>query len=217
MPCTPDRRLLFVHIPKTGGTSIEKALGLFGDWQLEDQGRLFGLIQSPELLAYGWGSAFLQHLSWLEIQQHWDFSTALCFAVIRNPWARFASVFTNTDPHLLQVAHEHGIALQGLSFEAFVEATEGLSHAHLRPQLDYLCDGAGELVADALLRTETLSKDYAVFAAAHNLPQPLPWANRSAAPRRLAELYDRESWQRIGERYRDDVARLGYADNPEPG
>lgn len=216
MPCTPDRRLLFLHIPKTGGTSIERALGLFGDWRLEDQCRLFGLIQSPDLLAHGWGSAFLQHLSWLEIQQHWDFTTASCFAVVRNPWARFASVYTNTDPHLLETARQRGIELEGLSFGAFVDATEGLSHAHLRPQLNYLCDGSGELVVEALLRTETLAQDYADFAAAHQLPQQLPWANRSASPGRLAELYDRESWQRIAERYQDDVVRLGYGVTPEP-
>ena len=210
MPCTPDRRLLFIHIPKTGGTSVEQALGLFGDWQLEDQTRLFGLVQSPQLLAHGWGSAFLQHLSWSEIHQHWDFSQALCFAVVRNPWARFASVYTNTDPHLLQTARGRGLELQGLSFEAFVDATEGLQHAHLRPQREYLCTATGAVAVPQLLRTETLSQDYAALAAAHGLPGPLPWHNRSAAPRRLEQLYDRRTWQRIGERYAADVALLGY-------
>ncbi|MCP9808640.1 sulfotransferase family 2 domain-containing protein [Cyanobium sp. HWJ4-Hawea] len=216
MPCTPDRQLLFLHIPKVGGTSIERALGMFGDWQVEDQGSLFGLVQSPELLAHGWGSAFLQHLSWREIQQHWDFSDALRFAVVRSPWARFASVYTNTDTHLCQTARQMGIELEGLSFSAFVAATEGLSHAHLRPQLDFICDASGELVVEELLRTESLSQDYASFAAAHGLPTGLPWENRSSQQYRMAELYDRKNWQRIGERYRADVIRLGYGDTPEP-
>jgi hypothetical protein len=210
MPCTADRSLLFIHIPKTGGTSIEQALGLFGPWQEENQRLLFGLIQSPELLAHGWGSDFLQHLSWREIQQQWEFRGALRFAVVRNPWARFASVFTNTDTNLKQVASQQGINLEGLGFEAFVEATEVLEHAHLRPQLSYIGDGAGALAVDALLHTEHLNQEFAAFAAAHGLVAELPWLNRSAEPGAYKRLYTPASWRRIGERYGQDVASLGY-------
>jgi len=210
MPCTADRSLLFIHIPKTGGTSIEQALGLFGPWQEENQQLLFGFIRSPELLTHGWGSPFLQHLSWREIQQQWDFRSALRFAVVRNPWARFASVFTNTDTHLKQVASQRGLNLENLGFEAFVEATEGLEHAHLRPQLSYICDGAGELAVDTLLHTEDLHQEFTAFAAAHGLVAALPWLNRSAEPGAYRRLYTPASWQRIGERYSQDVAQLGY-------
>lgn len=210
MPCTVDRSLLFIHIPKTGGTSIEHALGLFGPWQQENQRTLFGLIQSPELVAHCWGSDFLQHLSWLEIQQHWDFRGALRFAVVRNPWARFASVFTNTDTNLKEVASREGINLEGLSFEAFVEATDRLDHAHLRSQVSYIVDEAGDFAIDALLHTESLNQEFAAFAAAHGLAVELPWLNRSADPGAYQHLYTPATWRRIAERYAEDVVRLGY-------
>ena len=216
MPCTPDRRLLFIHIPKTGGTSIERHLGLFGDWQIEDQTHLFGLIQSPQLLAHGWDSAFLQHLTWLEIQQQWSFGQALCFGVVRNPWARFASVYTNTDNHLVEMARGAGVALEGLPFADFVAATEGLVHAHLRPQLDYLVDADGTLVVQHRLCTEHLHADYGAFAQSHGLPVDLPWHNRSARRLPLEQLYDRSSWERIGERYSADVQALGYSSVEPP-
>lgn len=212
MPCTSDRNLLFIHIPKTGGTSVEKALGLFGDWQLEDQSHLFGLIQSPQLLAHGWGSAFLQHLTWFEIQQEWNFDRALCFSVVRNPWARFASVYTNTDPHLVATARDQGVEVTGLDFPSFIAATEGLSHAHLRPQLDYLCDASRGLVVSHILRTENLNQDFDEFSRRHHLPTALPWENQSRVPRSLSELYNRATWQQIQQRYAEDIAMFGYQD-----
>jgi len=211
MPCTPDRSLLFIHIPKTGGSSIEQALGIYGPWELENQEILFGLIQSEDLLAYGWGSAFLQHLGWEELQQHWDFSGAEVFAAVRNPWARFASVYTNTDTHLKQIARAQGIELERLSFEEFVDATEQLEHAHLRPQLDYLVGADGEVAVGNLLRTEQLNADFTQLCERLGLEIELAWANRSS-PRSqpFEELYSPASWQRIGDRYAMDVQRLGY-------
>jgi len=210
MPCTPDHSLLFIHIPKTGGSSIEQALGIFGSWQLENQEILFGLIQSAELLAYGWGSAFLQHLSLRELQQHWDFSRAERFATVRNPWARFASVYTNTDTHLKEVARLQGLELEGLSFEEFVDATERLEHAHLRPQFDYLVGADGELAVINLLRTEQLNVDFQHLCKRLGLQVELPWANRSNRSKPFEEFYSPASWQRIGERYAVDVEKLGY-------
>jgi len=210
MPCTPDRSILFIHIPKTGGSSIEQALGIYGPWELENQEILFGLIQSAELLAHGWGSAFLQHLGWRELQQQWDFSGAKIFAAVRNPWARFASVYTNTDPHLKQMARAQGIELEGLSFEEFVAATEHLEHAHLRPQLDYLVATDGELAVNNLLRTEQLNADFQQLCKQLGLELELPCANRSKKSRPYEELYSPASWQWIGKRYAMDVDSLGY-------
>jgi len=211
MPCALDRSLLFIHIPKTGGSSIEKALGMYAPWEQENQEILFGLIQSEELLAHGWGSAFLQHLSWSELQQHWDLSEAERFAAVRNPWARFASVYTNTDNHLKQVAMSQGIELEGLSFDEFVDATMLLEHAHLRSQLDYLVGADGELAVKNLLRTEQLNTDLKQLCERLGLEIELPWANRSSPRSKpFKELYSPASWQRIGERYAMDVETLGY-------
>ena len=35
MPFDRQRRLVFLHIPKTAGSSVEQALNLFGPWQKE--------------------------------------------------------------------------------------------------------------------------------------------------------------------------------------
>ena len=67
MPFDRQRRLVFLHIPKTAGSSVEQALGLLGPWDQENLVTGFGLIQSRDLLARNLSSNFLQHLSLSEL------------------------------------------------------------------------------------------------------------------------------------------------------
>lgn len=210
MPYSPCYNVLFIHIPKTGGTSVEQALGVFADWQLENQVTLFGMIQDPDLKSRGWGSAFLQHLTFAEIQQVWSYPDAHILASVRNPWARFASVYRNLDTHLQQTAVAMGIQLDGLSFPDFVAATEDLNHAHLRPQTDYLPSPAHQDLPLHLLRTESLQQDFQRVCQQLGLTLSLPWSNRSPRHESWHEVYCLKTWARIGERYQQDVLRLGY-------
>ena len=71
MPIDRQAKLIFIHIPKTAGTSVESALSLHGDWKIEDRFRCFGQISSSSLLARNLSSNFLQHLRLHEIQGCW--------------------------------------------------------------------------------------------------------------------------------------------------
>ena len=211
MPCTPDRSLLFIHIPKTGGSSIENAFGFYGSWEQENQEILFGLIRSPELIAYKWGSAFLQHLTWQEIQQNWDFSSAVRFAAVRNPWARFASVYTNTDTHLKETAMAAGINLDNLTFDQFVDATDGLIHAHLRPQLEYITINNAADNSIIILHTENLENEFNQLCDKLGQQRSLPWHNNSSQKLPFKQLYSPTSWRRIADRYAMDIDFFGYS------
>jgi hypothetical protein len=102
MPFDRQRRLVFLHIPKTAGTSIEQALGLHGPWDHENQASGFGLIESRDLLARHLSSNFLQHLTLPELEQLFPEALhgAELFTVVRDPWSRLLSSFRNPDPDL---------------------------------------------------------------------------------------------------------------------
>jgi len=105
MPFDRQRRLVFLHVPKTAGTSIEQALGLYGPWDQENLATGFGLIQSRDILARNLSSNFLQHLSLNELESLFPdaLTEAQLFTVVRDPWARLLSSFRNPDPDLAEL------------------------------------------------------------------------------------------------------------------
>ena len=154
MPIHREHRLLFIHIPKTGGTSVEEVLEIRGAWQEENLDACFGLIQSLSLLRFGFGTNFLQHLTFLELSVFLgDGLQGLTpFAVLRDPWTRLLSSFRRKDPDLCELYRYkcHG-DLHELGLEEYVEVASWLDHPHLRPQWKFLCSSS-ESVPDPRIR-----------------------------------------------------------------
>lgn len=212
MPVSHTHRCVFVHIPKTGGTSIETALGMFHRWQDENTDAMFGLVQSPALKQHGWTSDFLQHLSYTELASVVPVATLrgyFSFAWVRNPWERLVSVYSNTDPNLLQRAAALGVQLKGLKFADFVAATADIAHVHLQPQHGFIFDAQGRQQVDFVGRFEHFAQDFATVAQRLGLTLALPHRNASqhAAYR---ELYDSHTRQVVAQRYGADIEQWGY-------
>ncbi len=212
MPIDRDRGVLFVHVPKTGGTAIETALGLRGDWRIEDRATLFGMIASPDLSASGLGSAFLQHLTLAEAGTVLGGLDGLfSFAVVRNPWDRLVSLYHRPDPHLVETARAAGIPLGGLGFAAFAERCLAVRHAHTVPQARYVAiDGA--IAVDRLCRHETLAADLAAIAPRIGLATPLPRVHPGKTRRHAdyRDYYDAALRDAVGRAYAEDCALFGY-------
>ena len=89
MPIDRDRRVVFVHIPKTGGTTIETILELYEPWPAVRMDILRGPYErdGEEL--------HLQHLPLEELSAvaGVDFSNWYKFGFVRNPWDRLVSSF----------------------------------------------------------------------------------------------------------------------------
>ena len=146
MPFDRQRRLVFLHIPKTAGTSIEQTLGLYGPWDQENQATGFGLIESRDLLARHLSSNFLQHLTLPEVEQLFPEALhgAELFTVVRDPWSRLLSSFRNPDPDLANYyRYRTHRDLSDLSLADYIDLARWLPHPHLRSQLDFLGPAGG--------------------------------------------------------------------------
>lgn len=154
MPIHRKYGLLFIHIPKTGGTSVEESLEIRGPWQHENLDSCFGLIQSLALLRFGFGTNFLQHLTFSELSVLLgdDLQGLSPFAVLRDPWTRLLSSYRRKDPDLCALYRYkcHG-DLHELGLEEYVEVASWLDHPHLRPQWKFLCPSP-ECVPDPRIR-----------------------------------------------------------------
>ena len=206
-----ERRYAFVHIPKTGGSSIEAALGLFHDWREENRAAMFGLIQSPELKKHRFVSHFLQHLTVPELALLIpDIQSFFLFAFVRNPWQRFVSSYSNTDPHLCQEAEKQGLQLRGLSFKEFVYRCEEIEHVHLLEQYKFITDSQGKVLVDFVGHFESLEADFQKVCRRLGLDRTLPHLNRSEH-RAYRSYYDAETRTVIARRYQADIELFGYA------
>ena len=163
MPVNQQHKLLFVHIPKTGGTSVEESLDMRFSWKDENLESLFGLIQSMSLLRRRFSTNFLQHLTFQELSALLgdDLQGLTPFAILRDPWTRLLSSYRRKDPDLCSLyeykCHRN---LHDLSLEEYIELAGWLDHPHLRPQWQFLSTSSGDTPDPRirLFRQEHMSK-----------------------------------------------------------
>jgi hypothetical protein len=154
MPIDRHAKLIFVHIPKTAGTSVELALSLHGDWRIENQSNFFGQISSNSLLAKNLSSNFMQHLRLYEIhdllgEEFFDYEI---FTVVRNPWTRFLSSFRRKDPDLCSyVRWRARHDAENASLSDYVKMAKWVRHPHLNSQASFFSStGPGKPVKNIL-------------------------------------------------------------------
>jgi Sulfotransferase family len=218
MPVSHRHQCIFIHIPKTGGTSIETALGMFHSWKEENTTDMFGKIQTPALIAKGWVTRYLQHVSWAELGNLVPDpipTRYYSFAWIRNPWDRMVSVFANKDPDLLEHARADGLQLAELDFESFLVATLDYLHVHLRPQHEFILGVQGGPSINFIGRFEHFPADFAALCAALRergslaaTPQ-LPHKN-AAVRRHYRDYYNDRTRKLVAKRYGTDIDHFGY-------
>jgi hypothetical protein len=196
-------KTIFVHIPKTGGQSIEHVFlaehGLTWDTRAallmrmkteEEQGpkRLAHLL-AREYVPFGHVAAE-------------DFSASFKFAVVRNPYDRAVSEY--------RFRH----AAMPSPQKTFREYVQSLKRTRLprhdQSQADFVLDESNNLMVDKILRFETLSADFAdvskkIFGRAIDLPH----ANKSAADV-PAEANDIDLRRALYRRYERDFDLLKY-------
>jgi len=193
---------IFVHIQKTGGSSVRQALSLP---QNEPGKHRFATELRAGCERDVWNSYFK-------------------FAFVRNPWDRLVSWWAMIARNA-QAASEGRQQVNGFqrfilsracTFEEFLlncdEEYHDLDGSKwiFRNQIEYLSDERGELLVDFVGRFEQLDEHFAFVASRLQLPgSGIPHLNRS--PRaRYTDYYTPKLADLVGERYAKDVAAFGY-------
>lgn len=193
-------RCIFTHVPKSAGKSILAAFGL--PMLARQYDNSLSYIEAP----YG-------HLP---LSRHWggpEFAY-FKFAFVRNPWDRLVSAFHYLDDggcnrvdaafRDAYLARYHG------DFAAFVHDLGYFVPAqHFRPQVYWLCDTSGALLANFVGRYERLVEDFALVAERLSLPSALPRLNPSEHAH-YREYYDQRTCAIVANIYRNDIQTFGY-------
>jgi len=175
-------RYIFVHINKTGGTSISKALA-----------------DEPEPMWKHMTAA--QYRKVLPVR----FSNFFKFAFVRNPWDRMVSQYFFRVGDTGQAGHLADRA--PVSFPEFLRDPFPLGH---REQLSFISDDAGRRLVDFVGRFERLQADFDRVCDRLQRPRrTLPTLNQTQhGP--YTDYYDDETRRLVAELYRRDIAFFGY-------
>jgi len=196
-----QKNFLFVHVPKTGGNSIQAILRRYSEDEIvarapgQDGVERFALRSSlsPELRKH---ATLRQYRAVLGAERLDPFYK---FAVVRNPWDRLVSLYFS--PHKGRVDWDRDRFL-GLLDEAWARP---LGHfVSLDPRRPIGAD------LNFVLRFERLEADFAETCSVLGIaPAPLPRRNASTR-RHYTEYYDGELREIVAERYQEEIAELGY-------
>lgn len=214
MPVCHARRTIFVHIPKTAGTSVEAALGMHGLKTDVGVKPYFNQTVDREHL-YGRDA---QHFTaeGLKAELNGLFDSYFKFTVVRNPWDRVVSTCAWSDQKWFR-----GQELESSEFERIVRqlyaacrdpksAQALLASTHFKPQFLYIVDQELRPMVDYVARYENLAEDWAYICGRLNLSTVLPGRMKSHH-RPYQEYYSDETRAMVGELYSRDVSMFGYA------
>lgn len=178
-----QRKLIFVHIARTGGTSIEAAL-IGRDWWEIDRGT--------------------KHLSASQTRRHFGdqfWNEYVKFAVVRNPWDRLVSMWATGWWH----ANDSKAA--GTSFGDFVQTLRPHRHEHYESLFYH--DIIDEPL-DRILRFERLGEDFAALMAECGAPDiALPHCEKRQRGD-YRTYYDAETRDLVARLFERDIRDYGY-------
>ncbi|MBN2374681.1 sulfotransferase family 2 domain-containing protein [bacterium] len=204
MPLDEKNRILFIHIPKTAGTTIETIL------DIKENQRLWGYCKLTK--------SYKQHYTYDDIINYTDINPEkyFTFTFVRNPYDRLISVYLqknnkSCDKELLKTIGEYSfIDFVRYKLPLILEKNnfEG-SNLHFRPQYDFV----KEYKMDFIGRFENLESDFNYVAEKLKINKRF---NRSVNPngnknRREWEFYYTEETKRYVRRlYYNDFEKFAY-------
>jgi hypothetical protein len=205
-----DKRCIFIHIPKCGGTSIENVIWPRPE-DLTEANLWWGFV-SKYHNKYQTGG--LQHLLARQVRSEvgWEiFNSFYKFTIVRNPWDRIVSQFAymQTRPDLMDF-----IGMQpDTEFKAYLGLIQKKQHVQWMPQTDFILDQDGTLLVDKIGRLESIEKDsdevFDILGVCREQTKNFH-ANRSER-KSIDHYYDQESVEMVGEIYSSDINYLNYS------
>lgn len=223
-----SQNAFFVHVPKTGGQSVERLFLELEGLTWSERSRL-GLgpnrdrTRGPHSLAHLRASEYVRY-DYLSARQ---FDAYYSFSFVRNPWARLVSEFRYRNL-------PRWVSFRRWVYEHLPPTPEWSdSYDHLAPQHEYVCDKKGTVLVDFVGRFERLAEDFRRVADELCLPiRDLPHTNSSTPtgsgaswstcarviaqhPRRWRKdyttYYDQRTRDLVADVYASDVEMFGYS------
>jgi len=208
-------KFLFVHIAKTGGTSVRATLEKYR-WRDPLFLPQFICSRISHLTGHRIGSKIPRHAKIIaahEMLPRELFDALFKFAFVRNPWDLQVSSFHHIKrerPHLL-AGHD--------DFESFLRYKLDPDRPYqfhidtsIELQSDYLIDLHGNVLVDYIGHYENLHEDFQTVCRRIGIPGPKLAHKRQAKDRKkYQQYYTDETRKLVAEHFRADIEMFGYS------
>jgi len=193
MYISTKHKFAFIHIPKTGGTSIKKALYEFTD---KDQIK-FDDEKVTDLNGYK------PHIG-INKSLYEKYLKYFKFVIVRNPWAWHASIYK-----FHKKRNTHPVMKTFKSFKEYVNALDNKSIEYHKPQVDYFMNDSNSYV-DYIGKFESLQSDFNIIVENIGIPKiELPhFKNQGIYD--YKKMYDNESIDIISKVCEKDIKMFNY-------
>ena len=207
------RRYIFVHIPKTGGTSMALALearAMKDDIMLGDtpkaarrRRRLKGVHARGRL----WKHSTLADIDGLISRD--QAREMFTFTLVRNPWDRVLSYYSWLRGQHFDHYAVH--AAKALDFAGFLRDARIAASLRGHPYAHYLRDAGGVERADLFIRLEHLDQDIAPLQAHLGFALQIDRVNRSARAADYRTQYGEAEREIVAQLCAIDIKRFAYS------
>jgi hypothetical protein len=209
-------KFLFVHIAKTGGTSIRAALRPY-KWRDPYRIPLFLCSRISSLSRHRLACKLPRHakaIAAYEMLPRELFNELFKFAFVRNPWDLQVSSY-----HHIQRERPH--LLEGIKdFEGFLRwkldpvgrPYQYIIDTSIELQSDYLIDLNGSIIVDFIGRYERLEEDFQEACARIGIKAPkLPHKRQARLRTAYQKYYTDETAELIAKHFKRDIEMFGYS------
>jgi hypothetical protein len=211
---------LFVHIAKTGGTSVRAALAPLR-WRDPLYIPQFIASRISHATGHRTASKLPRHAKIIAAKEMLPmelFDSLFKFAFVRNPWD-------------LQVSSWHHLRRERPRLVEDIEDFPEFIRWKLDPdrpyqyhvdtsielQTDYLKDLHGEIIVDFIGKYEKLEEDYHEACRRIGItPPPLPHKRQAKGRTGYRSYYDDRTAGMVAEYFRPDIEAFGYSFDPSP-
>lgn len=207
-------KIIFIHIPKTAGSSIEKFFGINKISHKWDK--------SDRLYLKGWDPEHKLHLQHakacdllskkLIVENVWN--EYFKFAFVRNPWDRaYSDYLWMQGDRKVEGSFEDYILKKGV-FEKHLTNLDS-KHTrgdHVMPQYEFICDDKGNCLVDFVGKFENLEADFKKACSIASIEyRALPHEKKSLVTKRdYHDFYDQKKKDLVAEVYAKDIELFNY-------
>ncbi len=188
-----QHKCIFIHIPKTAGISISKAL--FGNRSGGHKSTRF----------------------YKQIFGVFIFNSYFKFSFVRNPYSRLVSAYNFLMKGGFCKKHKKWVEENISNYESFHDFVtmwlneENINNiSHFRPQFNYVCDKNDKVEIDFIGRFENLEEDFQKVCRILDIDTELPHINSSNTTQHWKTFYNNETLKIVERVYKKDFDIFGY-------